>query len=109
MFAIWGSSKCECLSVLNVKDAYHTNKLRNFQALLWYSTVFGSASYVYHRMPIGLSTSPAILQFYINAIQGSIPDRSKYLAIMDHQLLYSLKHSHLKYLDDLIKALLKNG
>ena len=61
------------------------------------------------EMPVGLSASPAIWQSYINAISGSIPDRLKSLAVMDDLLLHSLKHDHLKYLEDILKALLKNG
>ena len=56
-----------------------------------------------------LRTNPAVWQSYINAIPISKPDRSKYLAIMDDPLLHSSKHGHLKYLEDLLKALLKNG
>ena len=40
---------------------------------------------------MGLSASPAIWQFYINAILHSIPDRSKYLTIMDGLMLHSSK------------------
>ena len=38
-----------------------------------------------------LSASPAIWQFYLDANLGSIPDRSKYLAIIDDLLLDSSK------------------
>ena len=58
---------------------------------------------------MGLSASPAIWQSYINAILSSIPNRSRYLAIMDDLLLHNLKHSHLKYLEDMLKALIKSG
>ena len=56
---------------------------------------------------MGLSTNPAKWQSYINAIHSSIPDRTKYLAIMDDKLIHSSKHGHLKYVEDLLKALLK--
>ena len=59
-------------------------------------------------MPMGLNASAAIWQHHINAIISNIPDRSKYLAIMDDLLLQSSKHGHLKYIEDLLKALLKN-
>ena len=57
---------------------------------------------------MGLSAHPAIWQSYINAILRSIPDRSKYLAIMDDLLLHSSKQGHLKYLEDLLKAFLQS-
>ena len=63
----------------------------------------------YQTMPTGLSAIPAIWQFYINAILGSIPDRPKYLASMDDPLLHSSKHGHLKHLEDFLKVLLKSG
>ena len=70
---------------------------------------FSSASYVYQRKVLGLCTGPALWESYINAILGSIPDRSKYLVIMDDLLLYRSKHGHLKYLEELLTAMLKNG
>ena len=56
---------------------------------------------------MGLSTSPAIRQSFINAFLISIPDTSKYLKFVDDLLLHSSKHGHLKYLEDLLKELLK--
>ena len=52
---------------------------------------------------------PAIWQSYINSVISSTPDRSKYLAITDDPLLHTSKHGHLKYMEDLLKALLKRG
>ena len=48
-------------------------------------------------------------QSYINVFLSSIPDRSKYLAIMDDLLLHSSKHGHLKYLEEVLTVLLKSG
>ena len=104
VIAILGSSKCECLSVLDLKDVHHTIKLsENSKPYCCILPYFDSDSYVYQRMPMGLSTSPAIWQSYINAILSSIPDKSKYLAIIDDPLLHSTKHNHFKYLEDLLK------
>ena len=47
-------------------------------------------------MPMGICAIPAQWQSYISAILIGIPNRSKYLAIMDDLLLHSSKHSHLK-------------
>ena len=58
---------------------------------------------------MGLSASPAIWKSYINAILNSITDRSNYLVIMDNLLMHRSRHSHVKYLEDLLKALFKNG
>ena len=70
---------------------------------------FASASYASQIMLIGLSTSPAIWQSHIHAILSTIPDRSKYLAIVENLFLQVEKHVHLKYLEDLMKVLLKSG
>ena len=83
-----------------------SEKFKTYSGILPY---FSSVIYAYQRMSMGLSTSPAIWQSYINAILSSIPNRSKYLSIMDDLLLQSSKHSHLKYMKDLLKALLKSG
>ena len=60
-FALLGSSRCEVLSVLDLKDAFHSLRLmesskRYLQILLYY----GSTPYLYQRMPMGLDISPAI-------------------------------------------------
>ena len=67
--SILGNSKCEVLSVLDLKDALHSLRLsknsRKYCGILPY---FGSSSYLYQRMPMGLNISPSIWQSYINAI-----------------------------------------
>ena len=59
MFTLLGSSKCEVLSVLDLKDAFHSLRLtvssKKYCGILPY---FGSASYLYQRMPMGLNISP---------------------------------------------------
>ena len=61
MFSVLGSSKCEVLSVLDLKDACHSLRLsehsKKFCRILPY---FGSACYLYKRMPIRLNISPSI-------------------------------------------------
>ena len=107
--AILGSSKCECLPVLDMKDIYHTIALlENSRPCCGILPYFGPVSYVYQRMPMELSANSAIWQSHKNAILSSIPDRSKYLVIIDDLLLHSPEHSYLKYLKDLLKALLKS-
>ena len=60
-------------------------------------------------MPMGQSTSLSIWQSDIKVFPSSTPDRLKYLSIMDDLLLHSSKHGYLKYLQDLLKALLNIG
>ena len=54
MFSVLGSSKCEVLSVLDLKYVFHSLRLsensRKYCGILPYSC---SASYLYQRMPMG--------------------------------------------------------
>ena len=61
-------------------------------------------------MPMGLNVSPPIWQTYINTILNCLESRKYCEAIMDDLLLFTpSKHSHMTKLEDLLKALLKNG
>ena len=68
-FTLLGSSKCEVMSVLDLKDGFHSLRLseksQKYCGILPY---FGNASYLYQRMPMGLNISPPIWQSYINTI-----------------------------------------
>ena len=107
-FSVLGSSKCEVLSVLDLKDAFHYLRLlKKYCRILPY---FGSTSYLYQRMPMGLNISPSIWQSYINAILDCLQSKKYCEAIMDDLLLFTpLKSSHIAKLEDLLQALLKNG
>ena len=59
---------------------------------------------------MGLNISPSIWQSYINAILDCLQSRKYCEAIMDDLLLYTpSKESQINKLEDLLKALLKNG
>ena len=95
-FTLHGSSKCEVLSVLDLKDAFYsprlTEKSKRYCGILPY---FGSASYLYQRIPMGLNISPAVWQAYINAILSCLSSRKYCEAIMDDLLLFiPNKQSH---------------
>ena len=110
-FSMLGSSKCEVISVLDLKDAFHslllTENSKKFCGILPH---FGSSSYLYQRMPMGLNISPPIWQPYINAILNCLQRRKYCEAIMDDLLLFTpTKASHFEKLEDLLKALHKNG
>ena len=110
-FSVLGNSKCKVLLVLDLKDAFHSlrpsEQTKKFCSILPY---FGSASYIYHRMPMVLNISPFIWQLYINAILDCLETRKHCKAIMDNLLLFTpTKKAHMVKLRDLLKALLKNG
>ena len=109
-FSFLGNSKCEFLLGLDLKDAFHSLRLleevKKYCGILPY---FGSASYIYQRMPMGLNIPPSIWQSYIHAILDCLETRKHCEAIMDDHLLFTpMKKAHMAKLEDLLKALLKN-
>ena len=59
---------------------------------------------------MGLNISSPIWQSYINAVLDCLQGRTYCEAIMDNLLLFTpSKPSHMTKLEDLLKALLKNG
>ena len=110
-FLVLGSSKCEVLSVLDLKDAFHSLRFsdisKKYCRILPY---FGRPSYLYQRMPMGLNISSSIWQSFINEILNCLQSKKYCEAIMDNLLLFTAtKNSHIAKLEDLLKALLKNG
>ena len=110
-FSVLGNSKCKVLSVLDLKDAFHSLKLsENSKRYCEILPYFGSTSYLYQRMPMGLNISPSIWQSYINAILYCLQNRKYCETIMDDLLLFTpSKKTHMNKLENLLKALLKNG
>ena len=106
-FSVLGSSKCEVLSVLDLKDTFHSLRLsENSQKYCGILPYFGSASYLYQRMPMGLNISPSIWQSYINAIVNCLQSKKYCEAIMDDLLLFTpSKSSHMAKLEDLLLVL----
>ena len=93
-FLVLGNSKCKVLSVLDLKDAFHLLRLsensKKYCGILQY---FGSPSYLYQRMPMGLN----ILNFCLQS-------RKYCEAIMDDLLLFTpSKDLHMNKLEDLLK------
>ena len=90
MFMMLGSSKCEVLSVIDLKGALHsprhTEESKKYCGILPY---FGSASYLYQRMSMGLNISPAVWKSYTNAISDCLQSRKYCEAFMDDLLLFT--------------------
>ena len=110
-FTLLGGSMCEVLSVLDLKDALHS--LRLTESSMKYCGIlpyFGSASYLYQRMPMGLNISPTVWQSYLNTILSCLSCRKYCEAIMDDLLLFKPnKQTHFEKLIDLLQVLCKNG
>ena len=110
-FSVLGNSRCEVISVLDLKDAFHSLRLsENSKKYCGIFPYFGSTSYLYQRMPTRLNISPSIRHSYIHAILACLHSRKYCQAIMVDLLLFMpSKRSHMDKLEDLLKALLKNG
>ena len=96
-FSVLGDSECEVLSVLDLKDAFHSLRLsensRKYCGMLPY---FGSSSYLYQGMPMGLNISPSIWQSYINTVLDCLQSKKYCEAIMDYLILFTpSKESHM--------------
>ena len=110
-FSVLGNSKCEVLSVLDLKDTFHSLRLsENSKKYCQILPYFGSSPYLYQRMPMGLNISPSIWQSYINDILDCFQSKKYCEAIMDDLILFNpSKESHINKLEDILSALLKNG
>ena len=108
---ILGSSGCEVLSLEDLRDAYHTLGLsRRSQKFCGITPYYGSDSYLYQRLGMGLSVSPAIWQNFIQRVLQDIPEyRKNHLAIMDDILTLSTRADHTGHLIDLFKTIIRNG
>ena len=111
MFMLLGSSKCKVLSVLNLKDAFHSLRLtENYKKYCGILPYFGSTSHLYQRMPMGLNISPTVWQSCINTILSCLSNRKHYETIMDDLLLFMPnRQTHFEKLTDLLQVLCKNG
>ena len=109
-FLMLGSSKCEVMSILDLKDTFHSLRMmENSKKFCGILPFFVSPSYMYQRMPMGFIISPPVWQSYINAILSYLQSRKYCEAIMDDLLLFtSTKSAHFEKLEDLLKALHKN-
>ena len=108
-FSVLGNSKCEVLSVLDLKDAFYSLRFsensRKYCGILPY---FCSSSYLYQRMPIALNISPSIWQSYINAILDCLQRKKDCEAIMDDLILFTpSKESHMNKLERYIECFIK--
>ena len=105
-----GASQCEVMSVIDLRDAYHTLRLTpNSQQYCGITTYYGSDTYLYQRLPMGLKVSQAIWQAFINKVLGPIPNRQRHIAIMDDCLVHSKFADHIEDLTNLFQSLMDHG
>ena len=110
IFKILGKSRCEVLSCVDLKDAFHslslTDKAKEFCGILPY---FGSPHYRYEVLPMGLAISPQVWITYIENLLEGVPSKQSYIAIMDDLLLHGLKSDHMMLMENLLIALVAHG
>ena len=110
MFSVLGSSKCEVLSVLDLKDAFHSLRLsetsKKYCGILPY---FGSSSYLYQRMAMGLMYPPPYGN--LTSIQFLIVFKARNIVKQSWMIFYCLPIEKFSYskIRRLAKALLKNS
>ena len=105
-----GASQCQVMSVIDLKDAYHTLRLHpDSQKYCGITPYYGADSYLYTRLGMGLKVAPTIWQSFINSVLGDLPNRNHYVAIMDDCLVFSKFDDHLQDLTNLFKSLIKHG
>ena len=105
-----GASQCEVMSVIDLRDAYHTLRLApSSQQYTGITPHYGADTDQYLQMAMGLSTSAAIWQTFINNILRQIPNKIRHIAIMDDCLVHSKFVNHSQDLTNLFQSLIDNG
>ena len=109
-FLMLGSSKCEVMSVLDLKDTFHSLRLteisKKFYGILPYLEVLPTCT----KGCLWIEYLISYLAVLYNAILSCLQSRKYCEAIMDDLLLFTpTKSSHFEKLEDLLKALHKNG
>ena len=86
VLSILGNSKCEVVSCVDIKDAYHsiklTEKSKEYCCILPY---FGSPIYRYEVLLMGIACAPQIWIDYITLIMAELEQKNKYIAITTTQ------------------------
>ena len=98
------------MSVLNLRDAYHTLPLaEESQKYCGLTPYYGSPTYVYLRMGMGMSCSPALWQQFVHIIWEQLPNKECYKIIMDDILIFSTREQHWEDLANLFEVLICFG
>ena len=75
---ILGASERELISVMDLRDAYTLRLSAELQKYCGITPYYGSDTYLYQRLGIGLSVSLAIWQTFINKVLDEIPNRKHF-------------------------------
>ena len=96
------------MSVLDLRDAYHTLQLtKKSQKFCSITPHYGSPTYYYLRLGMGVSASPAIWQQFVDHIIQELQFPDDYRIIMDDALIFTPISNHTECLQDLFRVLWK--
>ena len=105
-----GRSKCDYMSTIDLRDAFHTLRLvKTSQKCCGITPYYGSPTYHYLHMGIGMSISLQIWQKFVDLVfqDDIIKRKQNFDVIMDDTFIHSTKEEHMDDLMDLFKVLQK--
>ena len=105
-----GRKKCHYLSIIDLRDAFHTLQLAlSSQKYCGITPYYGSPTYHYLCMGMGMSVSPQIWQqsVYLVFQDDLIKCKQNFDVIMDDTFIHSTAEEHMDDLMDLFKVLRK--
>ena len=107
-----GRKKCYYLSTIDLRDAFHTLRLAlSSQKYCGITPYYGSPTYHYLCMGMGMSMSPQIWQQFVDLVfqDDLIKRKQNFNVIMDNTFIHSTAKEHMDDLIDLFKVLRKYG
>ena len=107
-----GRKKCHYLSTIDLRDAFHTLRLAlSSQKYCGITPYYGSPTYHYLCMVMGMSVSPQIWQQFVDLVfqDDLIKRKQNFDIIMDDTFIHLTAEEHMDDLIDLFKVLRKYG
>ena len=107
-----GRKKCHYLSTIDLRDAFHTLQLAlSSQKYCSITPYYGSPTYHYLHIGMGMSVSPQIWQQFVDLVfqDDLIKRKQNFDVIMDDTFVHSTAEEHVDDLLDLFKVLRKYG
>ena len=107
-----GRKKCHYLSTIDLRDAFHTLRLAlSSQKYCGITPYYGSPTYHYLCMGMGMSVSPQIWQQFVDLVfqDDLIKHKQNFDVIMDNTFIHLTAKEHMDDLIDLSKVLRKYG
>ena len=105
-----GGTIIDAISKLDLRDAFHTLGLSaDSMQYCGITPFYGSPTYLYQRLAMGLSVSPAVWMEFATRIMEDLPDKNHHIIIMDDVLVHSKLKDHSKQIEDLFVVILKHG